>query len=223
MEHFSGYPGPPAGGENQFYYQLEGPPMSSCAFSDSDFGDLPDPSADTQTPALSVNYNFSGTGFPTQCSVGDPQKAVLLGLGALPPQPQPQLLPPGLGREAGPGLAFGGSLTGLGAFPTGLSRSHPTTSCPPAGYFGASATFQPQTLQQIPIPAAMPAMAYNPPNQLPTSDLARSAGFKSTASSSPEPSESISAQPRESRPHRRGYQACQRCRERKVKCDLGSK
>lgn len=41
----------------------------------------------------------------------------------------------------------------------------------------------------------------------------------SKASSSPEPQDESGDNIR----HRRGYQACQRCRERKVKCDLGSK
>jgi hypothetical protein len=41
-----------------------------------------------------------------------------------------------------------------------------------------------------------------------------------TATSSPEPNEG--QQNAQEKPHRRGYQACQNCRSRKVKCDLGS-
>ncbi|KIV87888.1 hypothetical protein PV11_03405 [Exophiala sideris] len=63
-------------------------------------------------------------------------------------------------------------------------------------------------------------MAYNHLGQLSAADLARSGAFKSD-SLSPDPSNNDATQA-DNRPHRRGYQACQRCRERKVKCDLGS-
>ena len=63
-----------------------------------------------------------------------------------------------------------------------------------------------------------PAMAYPALQQLPPNDLNDTHAYK--ASSSPEPRDSHGAP---DKPHRRGYQACQNCRSRKVKCDLGSK
>lgn len=90
------------------------------------------------------------------------------------------------------------------------------------GYFGASDPSHLSTLfPPLPQPTALPGMAYTPSGQLSVADLARSSAYNHD-SLSPDPSESNAAQGRDGRPHRRGYQACQRCRERKVKCDLGS-
>ncbi|KAJ9604202.1 zinc finger transcriptional activator [Cladophialophora chaetospira] len=61
------------------------------------------------------------------------------------------------------------------------------------------------------------AMAYHAHQQPATNDLNDTRAYK--ASSSPEPKGSHGAP---DKPHRRGYQACQNCRSRKVKCDLGS-
>jgi hypothetical protein len=73
--------------------------------------------------------------------------------------------------------------------------------------------------QQSPQTVPSQAMAYT----LPGADIGQTGFYNNVSSASPEPSEAASAQPNENRaPHRRGYQACQRCRERKVKCDLGS-
>jgi hypothetical protein len=48
--------------------------------------------------------------------------------------------------------------------------------------------------------------------------------YNNAPSASPEPSEAASGTANEKgAPYRRGYQACQRCRDRKVRCDLGSK
>ncbi|KIW64770.1 hypothetical protein PV04_09680 [Phialophora macrospora] len=60
-------------------------------------------------------------------------------------------------------------------------------------------------------------MAYNAHQQLPVNGLTNVHAYK--ASSSPEPGDGHGAH---GKPHRRGYQACQNCRSRKVKCDLGS-
>jgi hypothetical protein len=67
-------------------------------------------------------------------------------------------------------------------------------------------------------------MTYHHSGQFHGADLAHSGLYK-TDSYSPEPvgdnaTDGASAESRQQ--HRRGYQACQRCRERKVKCDLGS-
>ncbi|EXJ84001.1 hypothetical protein A1O3_04668 [Capronia epimyces CBS 606.96] len=64
-------------------------------------------------------------------------------------------------------------------------------------------------------------MGYNSTSQLSGSGPTGSADYKNE-SLSPESSDPTGALARDGRPHRRGYQACQRCRERKVKCDLGS-
>ncbi|KAJ9634485.1 uncharacterized protein PV06_10613 [Exophiala oligosperma] len=96
---------------------------------------------------------------------------------------------------------------------------------PPHGYLGASGVAQPQTaviFNQLQ-PVYAQNMAYNYPGQVPAPDLAH-AGLYKADSYSPEPGSDNATQSRnDNRPqHRRGYQACQRCRERKVKCDLGS-
>ncbi|EXJ65909.1 uncharacterized protein A1O5_10885 [Cladophialophora psammophila CBS 110553] len=97
----------------------------------------------------------------------------------------------------------------------------PLGLAPPDGYLGVGvatlSAFEPVGPL---ISSALPAMAYSAHPQLPASTAVHANTFKS--SSSPEPSDFNVAQPREGRSHRRGYQACQRCRERKVKCDLGS-
>ncbi|EXJ78890.1 hypothetical protein A1O1_09292 [Capronia coronata CBS 617.96] len=64
-------------------------------------------------------------------------------------------------------------------------------------------------------------MGYNAASQLSGAGLTGSTAYKNE-SLSPESSDPTATLPRDGRPHRRGYQACQRCRERKVKCDLGS-
>lgn len=64
-------------------------------------------------------------------------------------------------------------------------------------------------------------MGYNAGGQLSGSSLTDSSLYKNE-SASPDSSDPTASLPRDGRPHRRGYQACQRCRERKVKCDLGS-
>lgn len=92
------------------------------------------------------------------------------------------------------------------------------------GYFGALEPHPPSSViaPQHRATLAPTAMAYNHLGQLSAADLARSGVFKSD-SLSPEPPDNDATQARsDTRPHRRGYQACQRCRERKVKCDLGS-
>ncbi|OAP62580.1 hypothetical protein AYL99_01807 [Fonsecaea erecta] len=97
----------------------------------------------------------------------------------------------------------------------------PLGLAPPDGYLGVGiATLPAFQAAAPPYSSALPAMAYNAHIQLPANNVIQSNSFKN--SSSPEPADATAAQPREGRPHRRGYQACQRCRERKVKCDLGS-
>lgn len=97
---------------------------------------------------------------------------------------------------------------------------------PPHGYLGASGVAQPHTtvISHHLQPVYAQNMAYNYPGQVPAADLAH-AGLYKADSYSPEPGAEGATQSRaDNRPqHRRGYQACQRCRERKVKCDLGSK
>lgn len=92
------------------------------------------------------------------------------------------------------------------------------------GYFGASGTSLPHisAFQPLQPPSAGPTMAYNPSSQPSAVAGVGNPNNAYKTSSSPEPADPSSAQAREARPHRRGYQACQRCRERKVKCDLGS-
>ncbi len=97
------------------------------------------------------------------------------------------------------------------------------------GYFGASgyASLQPSAFSPSSLPTIAPDMAYNSVGQLPASaDLGQSGVYNTANSLSPEPGKlgaaQAQAQAREGRPHRRGYQACQSCRDRKVKCDLGS-
>lgn len=83
-----------------------------------------------------------------------------------------------------------------------------------AGYLGAA------SLSQLPAnspPDPWPVMAYNAHQQLPLNDSSDSHAYK--ASPSPEAADNHGAL---GKPHRRGYQACQNCRSRKVKCDLGS-
>ncbi|KIW21589.1 hypothetical protein PV08_02169 [Exophiala spinifera] len=96
---------------------------------------------------------------------------------------------------------------------------------PPHGYLGASGVVQPQTavISHHLRPVYAQNMAYSYPGQVPAADLAH-AGLYKADSYSPEPGADSTTQSRtDNRPqHRRGYQACQRCRERKVKCDLGS-
>ena len=60
-------------------------------------------------------------------------------------------------------------------------------------------------------------MAYNSHPPLPANNSVDAHAYKN--SSSPEPGNNQGAQ---GKPHRRGYQACQNCRNRKVRCDLGS-
>ncbi|OAG44442.1 hypothetical protein AYO21_01438 [Fonsecaea monophora] len=98
----------------------------------------------------------------------------------------------------------------------------PLGIAPPDGYLGVGvATLSPSQATAPPFGSALPAMAYNAHPQLPSNNAIHSNTFKD--STSPEPSDNNATQvPREGKPHRRGYQACQRCRERKVKCDLGS-
>ncbi|KIX92403.1 uncharacterized protein Z520_11878 [Fonsecaea multimorphosa CBS 102226] len=136
---------------------------------------------------------------------------------APPPPPPP---PPTIG---GAGLMAGHGQHGLGAdqLQPHWQPQHPLGVAPLDGYLGVGvathSAFQPVA---PPYSSALPAMAYNAHPQLPANNGIHSNTFKN--SSSPEPDESNAVQPREGRPHRRGYQACQRCRERKVKCDLGS-
>jgi hypothetical protein len=92
------------------------------------------------------------------------------------------------------------------------------------GYFGASEypPLQPSLFSPPSVPTTVPGMAYNSvAGQLPSADLGQSNVY-STSSQSPEPGRLGASQARDVRPHRRGYQACQSCRDRKVKCDLGS-
>lgn len=98
----------------------------------------------------------------------------------------------------------------------GLSGPPPPASTHD-GYFGVTnlQTFQPTVKSP---PGTWPAMAYNGHQHYSTNNLSNTHNYK--ASSSPEPGESNGAQ---GKPHRRGYQACDGCRARKVKCDLGSK
>lgn len=99
-----------------------------------------------------------------------------------------------------------------------------TRPCPPTSHISAHSK-SPDCIrgrQRASTDIAM-AMAYTASSQF-SPELVRTDSY-SKDSSSPEPAGSES-QPRDGRdgrgPHRRGYQACQRCRERKVKCDLGS-
>lgn len=65
-------------------------------------------------------------------------------------------------------------------------------------------------------------MAYSASGQF--ANLAQSSTYQNVTDDSLSP-EASDGGPRDAQrgPHRRGYQACQRCRERKVKCDLGSR
>ncbi|KIX08780.1 uncharacterized protein Z518_03437 [Rhinocladiella mackenziei CBS 650.93] len=121
----------------------------------------------------------------------------------------PSALP--LGRKA--------STAGVTGDALGLYQHQPD----PSGYFGASELSQhhPSTFPPPFLPTTAPAMAYSPPVQLPAPSLAPTVVYNHL-SSSPEPTEPVPPPAPSNRPHRRLYQACQSCRERKVKCDLGS-
>lgn len=130
--------------------------------------------------------------------------------------------PPAAPPQATTGYALAGLLTSemprFGVFPL--------DNPPPAGtgYFGAADFHQPQLspFQRPYLPTTtVPSMGYKAAGQLSGSGSSGSAGYKNE-SMSPESSDPTAGVAREGRPHRRGYQACQRCRERKVKCDLGS-
>lgn len=81
---------------------------------------------------------------------------------------------------------------------------------PHTGYLGVGSQ------NQLPRAASWFPMAYQI-NQQPANDQSNTHVYQE--SSSPEPRGNQGAA---EKPHRRGYQACQNCRSRKVKCDLGS-
>ena len=88
----------------------------------------------------------------------------------------------------------------------------------PLGTAGAAGPFHPTA---NPSPSnRLSGMAYNIQPQLSANSLNHAHAIQD--SSSPEANDSQDGQG-QGKPHRRGYQACQNCRSRKVKCDLGSK
>ncbi len=84
----------------------------------------------------------------------------------------------------------------------------------PDGYLGAASSLQ---LTASSPSSPWPGMAYNAHQQMPLNDSTDAHAYKT--SSSPEAADNHGDL---GKPHRRGYQACQNCRSRKVKCDLGS-
>lgn len=132
--------------------------------------------------------------------------------------------PPRAAAGNPPSLSTAGLSVGLN--PIG---SHSTS---PTGYFGLVNT--PSTI------ATTPLLSHSPPLPASASASATAAEMSYASSGqfvplaqpnnyhkpiddslSPEPSDPGTLDGQRN-PHRRGYQACQRCRERKVKCDLGS-
>jgi hypothetical protein len=184
-----------------------------------DFLELPESGADLQDSQEDCAYSLSST-YDSCPNFNSDTPTVPIGNGGCnapnaPPRPnvassiglelfQPQLQPELLQRQSQPRLLPQPHFSPLG-FPA------------PNGYLGVPnhTAFQPTAYSP---PGSWPAMAYNAHQQLPLNDLTNVHAYK--ASSSPEPGDSHGAQ---GKPHRRGYQACQNCRSRKVKCDLGSK
>ncbi|KIW33165.1 uncharacterized protein PV07_00036 [Cladophialophora immunda] len=127
----------------------------------------------------------------------------------------------GVGVSVASPIGGAAVMVGHGLGSAQVQPQPPLGLAPPDGYLGVGvatlSAFQPAAPHYS---SALPAMAYNAHPQLPTTSVIHPNTFKN--SSSPEPGDLHAAQPREGKPHRRGYQACQRCRERKVKCDLGS-
>ena len=157
------------------------------------------------------NFNLNPAAAPQSFEFVNQPASFVPGEPGLPPVPPPQSLKYGI-PGAGP--------------VAGLVRGFPTAVPHPHGYLGASDLVRPPStvLAQQLLPLDASAMAYNHSGQFPGADLAHSGLYK-TDSFSPEPAgdnatQGASAESRQQ--HRRGYQACQRCRERKVKCDLGS-
>lgn len=123
-----------------------------------------------------------------------------------------------------PSLSTAGSSVGLN--PIG---SHSTSS---AGYFGlvdtrSTIATTPLLSHSPPLPASAPAsataaeMSYASSGQFVPRAQPNNHHKPIDDSLSPEAPEPGTLDGQR-HPHRRGYQACQRCRERKVKCDLGS-
>ncbi|KAK5264967.1 zinc finger transcriptional activator [Exophiala xenobiotica] len=178
------------------------------------------------------NYNLNPAAAPQSFDfINQPASFVP---GSLPrsPVPPPQRLNycpdcvpgPYQAYRSDPAAGLVGGIIGSLGFPTAVPPvPHPHSI---NGYLGASDIVQPPStaLTQQLLPLDAPAMTYNHSGQFHGADLAHSGLYK-TDSYSPEPAgdnatDGGSAESRQQ--HRRGYQACQRCRERKVKCDLGS-